>query len=258
EGVPLPLRYRLEGDHDGTVIGTIDRVVRDGGVLRIFGWLHDSEHPDIAALVTRVEELIAERLAGLSVGLDSIDAEIRVRPELMEELNDDEVNAADPGKVDAEGRVVVFRWRHKDQVTAFTGARIREVSVVDQAAIFPGSGLELISEEAVAAAGGRVDPAFTNPAFGKDGDVDARLSWQDPLRPDEAGHWGAALTVTDGGRIYGHLATKGRCHSGYGDACLNIATIDPSYTFSDYLVGDAPGSGLPSGTIIAGESHRVR
>src|SRR5690606_5580610 len=48
------------------------------------------------------------------------------------------------------------------------------------------------------------------------------------------------------------------CHSGYGDACLNIATIDPSYTFSDYLVGDATGTGLPTGTIIVGESHRVR
>lgn len=255
---PVPLRFRLHGDHDGYVIGTVEKFVRDGDLIRVFGYLHDSDHPEITALVGRAVELIEEGHGGVSVGLDSVDAEVRLKPDVIEELNDDEVNPATPRETDGEGRIVVARWRHADQLFAFTAARIRELSVVDQPAIFPGAGIELVDEEAIAAAGGKVDPAFANPNFGTDGDEDPRLAWQEPLRPDETGHWGCPLTVTKDGRVYGHLATKGRCHSAYGDSCLNIAAIDPSYTFSDYLVGDATGTGLPTGVIIVGESHRVR
>lgn len=99
--------------------------------------------------------------------------------------------------------------------------------------------------------------AFMNPGFGPDGDKDSRLVWQRPLRPDEPGHWGAPLTVTADGRVYGHLATKGRCHGGFPDRCVNLDMLDASYTFDEFLTGEAA-PGVRTGPVVLNTSHSVR
>lgn len=250
EDGPWPLRFKPDGTHDGIVVGTIDRVWRSGDEIRAAGTLHlDSSDPEVTAAANRVAELSDEGLAGLSVGMDDQRGELRIRKEALLEVTEEE--ELEESK---DGRVVVGRWRSDDQLTVTTYARLREVSVTDQPAIV-GTGLTL-EREAVAAAGG-VKSWFANPVFGMDANQDDRLVWQKPLRSDESGHWGAPLTVTEDGRVFGHLATKGRCHASYTDICLNLDALDPSYSFDEFLTGEAV-KGVRTGPIVLNTSHSVR
>lgn len=251
---PYPLRFKPDGTHDGIVVGTISRVWRSGSEIRAEGDLHlDSADPDVTAAASRVAELAEEGLAGLSVGMDDQQVEIRVRREAMEVVEVEE--PAEP-ETTKDGRVVVARWKSDDELAVTISARLREVSVTDQPAIV-GTGLTL-ERAPVAAAGGLMSiDAFANPRFGPDGDTDVRLAWQKPLRKDEGGHWGAPLTVTRDGRIFGHLATKGRCHASYSDVCMNLDALDPTYSFDEFLIGEAV-PGIRTGPIVLNTSHSVR
>lgn len=156
--------------------------------------------------------------------------------------------------VGEEATVVVGEWTTGDEQKVITAGRMREVSVVDQPAIV-GTKLRVITDP-VAASGG-VDSAFTNPRFGPDGDQDVRLVWQEPIRNDEVGHWGCPLTLTNDGHLFGHLATKGRCHGSFPDICLNLDGLDPSYTFDEFLTGQAV-PGIRTGPIVLNTSHSIR
>lgn len=140
------------------------------------------------------------------------------------------------------------------ELNVIVSGRLREVSVTDQPAIV-GTGLTL-EREAVAASGG-IRSWFTNPNFGLDGNLDKRLVFQRPLRHDESGHWGCPLTVTDQGRVYGHLATRGRCHASYADTCINLNLLDPSYSFDEFLTGEAV-PGVRTGPVVLNTTHSVR
>lgn len=272
ESGPWPLRFRREGDHDGIVVGTVTEVWRSGAEIRAKGYLHTETADEIVLLaVTRVIELSNEKLAGISVGLDDEDVEVRIKASLLKEINEE--LAEDPPQVepesepDADGRVVVYSWSSGDELTVLTSGRLREVTVTDQPAIVgthldvkaaiaassfasTGTGLEIVATPIVAAAR---KSAFANPNFGPDGDHDPRLVWQAPKRPEEVGGWGCPLTVEDDGRIYGHLATKGRCHGAYS-ACVNPP--DSGGDFSMFLTGEAE-RGIPTGPIILGTTHSV-
>lgn len=141
-------------------------------------------------------------------------------------------------------------------LSVIVGGRLREVTVTDQPAIV-GTGLTLEREpEPVAAAGTRVRSWFSDPGFGRNSVEDSRLVRQEPLRPEEVPHWGAPLTVTKSGRIFGHLATSGRCHAGYLDRCVNVDSLDPSYDFSDFMVGEAL-PGTRTGPLVLDTTHSV-
>lgn len=97
------------------------------------------------------------------------------------------------------------------------------------------------------------DPAwFTDPQFGADGDTDSRLSRQEPDRPEESVAWGAPLTITADGQVYGHAALWGRCHVGYGGTCVTPPKEPKAYT--GFLVGEGPG-GVPTGPIVIDTGH---
>lgn len=140
------------------------------------------------------------------------------------------------------------------ELNVIVAGRLREVSVTDQPAIV-GTGLTL-EREPVTAAAGPVRSWFSDPRFGRNGHEDSRLVFQEPLRRDESPHWGAPLTITKSGRIFGHLATKGRCHAGYLNSCVNIDALDPSYTFDDFLTGEAV-PGVRTGPLVIDTTHSV-
>lgn len=274
-------------DHVGPVIGSIDTARWDGDLLRIEGWLDsDSENTDVLMSVVRVIELSEDGNAQLSVGLDDETIEVRMKADLITEINEEtvEVKPDEPKETDSEGRVVVARWSAGDEVYAVTDSRLREVSVVTVGAsngskitgitrpdlqsvaasstvgslVIDGTGLSILQGVVASVGRSKIDPAFANPAFGKDGNEDPRLVWQAPLRNDEVGHWGCPFTVEDDGTVYGHLATRGRCHGGYADRCINLDLLDPTYDFSEFLIGAAAGpGGPPTGVITLGTSHSV-
>lgn len=142
------------------------------------------------------------------------------------------------------------------ELNVIVSGRLREVSVTDQPAIV-GTGLTLEREpEPVAASGTRVRTWFSNPEFGRNGHEDARLVHQEPLRPDERAHWAAPLTVTKSGRIFGHLATSGRCHAGYLSSCVSVDALDPTYTFDDFMTGEAI-PGVRTGPLVLDTTHSI-
>lgn len=192
-------------------------------------WMPDG---DVEA-TTEVDELAARRAAKM--------------PEWLRSLESLLTPGTTPAVIDEDG---VAHY----ELNVIVSGRLREVSVTDQPAIV-GTGLTL-EREPVAASGG-VRSWFTNPAFGADGSADTRLVFQQPLRRDERGHWGCPLTVTANGRVYGHLATRGRCHASYAETCVNLNLLDPTYSFDEFLTGEAV-PGVRTGPVVLNTTHSVR
>jgi hypothetical protein len=64
------------------------------------------------------------------------------------------------------------------------------------------------------------------------------------------------LTITDDGRVYGHLATWGTCHIGITGRCVTPPHSGSGYSlFRTGLVRTAEGTDVPVGTIVAGTTH---
>lgn len=246
---PWPVKWRAEDDHSGFVIGVATEVWRDGATIRAAGELHDdSAFPDVVKAVDRVAELAEAGVAGVSVGMDDEQVELRVKKELLDQY--EETDAPPPRGRAKAGRVVVAKWARDDALEVITHGRLREITITSEPAIV-GTGVELARDPVAASLA--MATAFSNPQFGPDGSADPRLVWQEPNRPEEVGHWGCPLTVTDDGRLFGHLATRGRCHGAF-QACVSPPSSDGD--FSRFLTGEAV-RGIPTGPIILGTTHAV-
>jgi hypothetical protein len=255
---PWPLKFDLaESDHTAAVIGTINRVWRDGANIRGEGTIHDdSDNEDIRAWAKRAVELLEAGNGGVSVEMDEQEVELRVDKatweqwqESMEDMLEGEAPEAEEPEV-KDGRVTVEKWRFDDWLEVTVGARFRAAAIVDVPAF---ADAEIMA--AVISIAASVEPnAFANPKFGANGDTDARLVWQTPQRPEEVGGWGCPLTITDDGRVFGHASLHFRCHGAY-EQCLTPQMLGSS--MSQWLIGDATGTGIPTGPIIADTTHGV-
>lgn len=247
---PWPLTFdRAEGDHSAAVVGEVTRVWRDGALIRAEGRLQvDSDDHATATGARRVAELLTAPdgpAVGVSIEMDEQTVEMRMSKALYDRLTvavDSDTRDADVAVVD--GRVVVDTFRHDDQLQVTTDGRLRAVAVVHTPAFAD-------AKIGIAAAGGNPADAFKNPDFGTDGDSDSRLVRQTPVRPDETPGWGCPLTVTDDGRVYGHLALRVRCHGAYSEC---VPPPDSGGDFSNFLVGEAV-PGVPTGPIILNTTH---
>lgn len=281
ESGPWPVKFRREDmTHAGAVVGEVTRIWRDGDNIRAAGVLHsESTDSQTLAEVNRLIELLESGSVGVSVGLDDETVELRVKKEAYDEMvaemeawMNDEVPEPEDPETDEDGRVILDRFSVDEWVQAFTDARVREVSVVDVAALAD-AGVEvepaLVDEEGepVAASIVLVDTiglaaalsvedraiAFANPEFGADGDADPRLVWQTPQRPEEVGGWGCPLTIEEDGCLYGHATLRYRCHGSFS-SCL--PPPDSGGDFSRFLTGEAV-PGIPTGPIILDTDHGI-
>jgi hypothetical protein len=136
---------------------------------------------------------------------------------------------------------------YDDILRVVTSARIRHLAIVDTPAFADAR----IGAPVLAAIGRATDEDFTDPAFGRDGHSDPRLSRQDPERPGEGVTWGAPLTVLEDGRVFGHACLWGRCHAGFRDRCV----IPPrNGDYSRFLHGEAA-PGVRTGPLTVGTTH---
>jgi hypothetical protein len=105
---------REEGDHTGSVVGTITRMERrDNGEIWGYGTLSITNDPEAAADVQRAMELVRDNAIGWSVALDEVTAHLET--------------TATRGDDDDE-------WSYDDEVMVTTDARIRHIALVDTAA----------------------------------------------------------------------------------------------------------------------------
>lgn len=230
--LPLPFRSVSEdsGGHDhaqavGRIL-TIER--RDGDVIWASGdFDRGTREGDEAYRMMKEGYRV-----GVSMDLDSISFEVRVKKELLEEMPEDEY------PVDEDGNVVVYEQSAGDEINVLTEANIRAATLVDIPA-FQNAKLSVTDNvpEAVTASAGPVAP----PA-----------EWfMDPQLKT-----GTALTVTPEGHVYGHIALWGTCHTGQQGVCVQPPHSNTSYR--NFMTGSlltSDGTMVPVGHLTMSTIH---
>jgi 2'-5' RNA ligase len=102
-----------------------------------------------------------------------------------------------------------------------------------------------------------------NPPHGGPATADGQLyPVQPPLMPpadwftDPHLSEATPITITNEGRVYGHLGPDGQCHTGFGDRCETIPHSPSDYAY--FRTGEivtADGQRVPVGQITAGGGH---
>jgi hypothetical protein len=256
--LPLPFFFVLEDQgfgHAGkVVIGlilTLER--RPNGQLWGTGTIDlGSPHACEGA------RLIGEGLQpGVSMDLDSVSFEIRVKRELLEEEQQIEdagpAGAAEDNPVDEEGRVTVIAINDGDEVMVTTGARVRGATSV---------GVPAFAEAVIALTDDdwrtRLDAAMA----AHDDMPGSLVAAAAPVAPPAA--WFAdpqleqitPITITPEGRVYGHLAQWGTCHTGRPGQCITPPSSPSNYAY--FLTGGlitAEGTEVSVGQITLDTTH---
>lgn len=279
EGLPLPLRWDIEddGNHAGAVVtGLCETLERQaGGVIWGTGFIDliSDDGWEAARLMDR------GMLRGVSIDPDTVDYEIRVAgeiydqamapPSLFIDIASGQIVDADgnPAEAppepprDAEGRVVVASYKNDDEVMVVTSARVRAMTLVDTPA-FIGAQVQLVgglpprpSEDEMA--GPMLVPLMAGGAI----NMASVVAAAPPARPPAG--WFAdpglpgptPMTVTDDGRVYGHLALWGTCHLGYA-SCVQPPRSATGYAwFHTGVLTSADGSEVPVGQITIDTGH---
>jgi hypothetical protein len=123
ETLPVPLRWAREdeGEHLGAVVvGRIDEVYRDGNNIMARG-VFDQGSPEGIEAARQVREGLTP---GISVDLDDVSFEIRVRESALFGADEPEI------EVDASGMATVMRIESGDEVMITTDARLRAATIV--------------------------------------------------------------------------------------------------------------------------------
>lgn len=249
---PIPFRYVKEdvGGHQGAVVaGRILSISRgEGGAIEAHGDfdLGSSEGREAARLVRD------GMMIGVSMDLDSVAFEVRIAEEIIAET-DAFFEALEKGEepeadrtTDEEGRVTVHKMNADDEVMVTTAARVRAATLVSipafaEAVVGPLAELPVSDDaEALVASAAPIEP----PA-----------AWFNRAEPDAP----TALTITDEGQVYGHLATWDVCHiadpNGAG-VCVMAPKNHSDYAyFHTGAVKTAEGSLVPTGTLRFETGH---
>lgn len=257
--MPMPLRWAPTdvGAHGGAVVvGLItEMAVKDGKVLAK-GFIDSAT--EYGSKV--IHGLSNGTLKGVSMDLDEMSFEIRVKQEVIDEVNaelnemmsgepmeDDgePIDVANGEKPDENGYTKVYEQEALTEVMYVTDALVRAATIVDIPA-FKNAYVALDSVETVTAAATPA-PALVAAA---------------PLAPMEA--WFAdpqldgptPLTFTKDGRVFGHIALWGTCHTGFSGTCV---TAPPSMTnyalFRTGALITAEGTEVAVGRITMDTGH---
>lgn len=276
---PGPIRLVLEdnGAHDGAVaVGRITAIERrEGGAIWAEGTFDLGGESGREAV-----RLVGEGVVtGVSMDLDSVSFEVRVAAELLDEI--DAMDAMmDPldAKQNADGTVTVATIGADDEVMVTTSARIRAVTLVAIPA-FAEARIALAAPTETAAAegepatlGGETVPseaahASTTAPAPSDTPADAAVLIAAAIPVAPPSEWfrtaeadcPTPLTVTEDGRVYGHLATWDVCHiaapAGEG-VCIQAPHSARDYAhFHTGSVLTAENETVPTGRITMGTGH---
>jgi hypothetical protein len=258
--------------HDGAeVVGRIDTLTREdasdwidestgttwretAGGTDVYAWIGEGEFDDRAEAVD-VEQLVRDQhLRGISVDLAATESEVEVTEEDEDGWPVDWLDRLTAGEI-AAATVC--------NIPAFRGCTIELTGDAEPAA-------EAQADQGLAASGGPWLPAFRVLADGPGCTpcgVDPRTRTSvtasgGPLEPPAA--WFAdpgldgpsPLTVHDDGRVVGHLAVWGTCHTGFSGQCITPPTSRTGYAlFRTGAVRTAEGQDVPVGHITLGTGH---
>lgn len=72
---------------------------------------------------------------------------------------------------------------------------------------------------------------------------------------DEEDHWAVPLTITDDGRVFGHVAQEGQCHIGYPNECVTAPTSRTGYAYFHIGSLATTEGSTPTGSLIVDCNH---
>lgn len=230
--LPLPLALMDDSPHadmitSSPLCGRIDQIWMAGNVCQASGVFFDaSDDPEVAAAGSKAAAIVGEmRRMGISVDLVDTEIELRVwesgEATELDYPNDPtaDIEAGPPQDipldVEPDGDEA-GGWEEPEYIMCFdrwviAGATIVGVQALTQATIT----LVASAEVALTAAAAGLAP-LEPPAAWFD---DPQLKGPTPL------------TVTDDGRVYGHLAAWGTCHTGKPGACVTAPHSPSGYRY---------------------------
>lgn len=229
--LPLPLEWQIQSDlgHNGSVVvGRVDAFTRDGNKIRYRGLLDlGDEHGQEVR-----RKIKGGFLRGVSISPDSIkEADVEL---VFPEPDPD----ADGDPMDELLMMPDKEIYHAGRISALTIVSIPAqqeayIQLDEEDAVDDSE-----PEEVLAAAVPELPPAawFTNP----------QLTGPTPV------------TVTDDGRVFGHLAAWGTCHTGVQDACIMPPREDDFPYFCTGEVVCAGGERIAVGQLTVDTGHAPR
>lgn len=298
QDLPITLAWAKEdqGEHLGAVtVGRVLEIWRDGDNIMARGDidLGSDEGIELSRLVEGDED--GPIMNGVSVDLDDVDVELRLKSEMWQESeaeeepeadvseDEDEVEPAEetetepteeqPEEIavaeekDEEGRVKVYEEKVEDELMVITEARIRGLTAVRipafaEARIFvTDESVEEMEEmpdeedELIASSAPVKPPSswFENPNFGSSPSSDPRL-----VKDPNTGVVACPVTVTEDGRLFGHIAPWKACHTAYAE-CVSPPASSASYQyFHTGVVDTSDGKQIPVGHMTMNTTHAGR
>jgi hypothetical protein len=275
--LPLPLAIMDDSPHADVVTrapvcGRIDQIWWAGNICQAAGVFSDgSDDADVAAAGAKAVALVSERLiTGISVDLVDVETAVMVyqsggtEPPDLDDANDpigDGDGYQVPGEI-PDGTITDVSdmpdigWDDDDleTVICFTqwtiaGATICPVQALTQATI-------TVTADADKRASWRHRPDWKLPA------LTASAAGLAPLKPPQ--DWFAdpelreptALSVTKEGRVYGHIAAWGTCHTGRPGTCVTAPRSPSGYrNFHRGELETREGTIIPVGTLTMNTGH---
>lgn len=252
---PTAMRHVAKdvGAHDGaSTVGkfvTIER--RDNGEVYAEGTF------DLGSATGREasRQLSEGFTTGVSMDLDSIAMELRVAKDVLNSMQDEPVEVDAGEGEDENGMVTVAVINPDDELSVMTAARIRGATMVAIPA-FAGAVIEPTDFAEVD------DDAPTDTT--DEDDQDTVVASAVPDVPPAEWFQSPNLTeptplhVTDDGRVYGHLAAWGTCHTGFANECLTPPRSVASYAYFHTGAVSTTDGDVPVGRITMDTGHAGR
>jgi hypothetical protein len=227
--LPLPLLYQpASGDGHGgaVVVGSIDELTIRDGMVTATGHMLD------AAYGTDVLELLDAGVIGPSVDLDDVEY-----------------------TMDDQERIVITSWRIAGAtlvaIPAFEGVSV----TLDPLPVAP--------EDAEAQRRAEARGDVARPMTAEEGAMlgESLFASATPVLPPA--EWFmrpdldrlTPLTVSDSGRVFGHIAPWGQCHVGLPGCVTAPASVSNYAYFHTAEQATQDGPVLPVGTLVAGPRH---
>lgn len=262
--LPVPFRHAPEdnGGHGGAqVVGHIFTLERKSNGLIWATGDFDMGSEGGREAARQVDEKLT---TGVSADLDEVSFELRVASEVIEAMESeldiifgDDEDAEEPEReTDDEGRVIVLKVGKDDEMFVTTDARVRSATMV---AIPAFEELRISLDRPLAESLAELDGAEVVR------EAEALVAGGYPVEPPKAWFLNPDLTepthikITAEGRIYGHLAQWGTCHTAYPGQCVTPPENQSGYAY--YRTGTVmtkEGEEIPVGRITMDTLHAGR
>lgn len=227
---PLPLMWQKstsEGHDQSVIVGRIDTASVDGGEIVATGVLFES------AEAAEAGQLLADEVVRPSVDLCDMVADFVILDTDGAQVDPEQI---DPDDLDDLREMTVVREATVMAATLVAKPAFAEAKLVlgDPTADDGADAEETLLASAGPATMARIDPdAFANPNLDQP----------------------TGLTVTDDGRVYGHLALFDSCHVGMTDRCVTPPRTGSDYAYFHTSTVDTPQGPVSVGRLTVGCGH---